>query len=49
MSGTVVEACSLSKRFGLSLASAAQQAVLGAVIVAVTALYGRDRAFGDRI
>ncbi|HET6502431.1 MAG TPA: ABC transporter permease [Amycolatopsis sp.] len=34
---------------GLSLTSAAQQAVLGAVIVAVTALYGRDRALGDRI
>jgi ribose transport system permease protein len=34
---------------GLSLSSAAQQAVLGAVIVAVTALYGRERAVGDRI
>jgi ribose transport system permease protein len=34
---------------GLSLTSAAQQAVLGAVIVAVTALYGRDRSVRDRI
>ncbi|TNC21814.1 ABC transporter permease [Amycolatopsis alkalitolerans] len=34
---------------GLSLTSAAQQAVLGAVIVAVTALYGRDRTVADRI
>ncbi|HWD03426.1 MAG TPA: ABC transporter permease [Amycolatopsis sp.] len=34
---------------GLSLTTPAQQAVLGAVIVAVTALYGRDRAVGDRI
>jgi ribose transport system permease protein len=34
---------------GLSLSSAAQQAVLGAVIVLVTALYGRERSVGDRI
>lgn len=34
---------------GLALTAAAQQAVLGAVIVLVTACYGRDRAVGDRI
>ncbi|MDQ1730236.1 MAG: ribose transport system permease protein [Pseudonocardiales bacterium] len=34
---------------GQSLSSAAQQAVLGAVIVCVTALYGRDRNVRDRI
>jgi ribose transport system permease protein len=34
---------------GLALTSAAQQAVLGAVIVLVTALYGRERAVADRV
>lgn len=34
---------------GLSLSTAAQQAVLGAVIVLVTAMYGRERAIGERI
>lgn len=34
---------------GQSLSSAAQQAVLGAVIVCVTALYGRDRSVRDRV
>jgi len=34
---------------GLSLSTAAQQAVLGGVIVAVTALYGRERAVSDRV
>lgn len=34
---------------GLALTSAAQQAVLGAVIVGVTALYGRERAVADRV
>jgi ribose transport system permease protein len=34
---------------GESLSAGAQQAVLGAVIVAVTALYGRERRVGDRV
>jgi ribose transport system permease protein len=34
---------------GLALTSPAQQAVLGAVIVLVTALYGRERAVAERV
>jgi ribose transport system permease protein len=34
---------------GVSLTTAGQQAVLGAVIVLVTALYGRERSVGDRV
>jgi ribose transport system permease protein len=34
---------------GVSLSSPAQQVVLGAVIVAVTALYGRERPVSDRV
>jgi ribose transport system permease protein len=34
---------------GFSLTAPAQQAVLGAVIVLVVALYGRERALGERI
>jgi ribose transport system permease protein len=34
---------------GKSLSAGAQQAVLGAVIVAVTAFYGRERPIGERI